>query len=1272
MALVGHWKLDGDALDSSGNEFHGTLTDTTSVNGVINDAYSFNGTSSYLQLGDVVSPKRMSISFWVYIDASQVWSSRFDILTGTQSGGTGRIIFYRVNTTTVRLFYHTGTIYTVDIPNSIQNLVGRWCHVCLMVADSSNEGIMQLSVNGEIQSSIVIDTEYTYANSDFYFMSDRGDRYFTNGLIDDIRIYDHILSLRDLKSISQPRELNVREEYEINKELRLWYGFDEFQEPTENLADPVDEGVNLWNATDNAWQYEYIDRLFGKRCVKHIKGTGAFSYSMLANATRILAEGKPLDTEYTLSLWAKPIANVNEIRLRCELRTATGGTDRFSIINEFIPIEMGWHHYEVTAVFPSIHPTTSDPIVDIYPIFGIQGEVTDTAELLVDGLQLEAKEYSTPFTNAKRNLLVPDLSGNNNDAIVTGPFIPRFDNHVDTAVIERDTIYKTTITSAWDTGALSYDRFRDNSFLEFRVDYEGRTTQGAEMVGITSAHTTWGFADINYAIYTHTDQNVRIYENGTNRGIFSTWSRDGSDLFRIEVSNGFVYYYQNGSIIYTSNIIPTFPWFFSASLHSHGTPNKIKNIRMGNLPSSTSTPVWSSDSLIGAGSFEFDGNESGVEISNPLSIFNKSFTISMWCYFNDDSRGILLGDFQKPNAINVSFEKHTDRRLRLYWDASPDIFTLNDVVELNKWHHIVLVVDRVSFVTDQTRFYVDTVNVHSHDAELSLKAAVGLHSIGRDNRTGTTVLNGLIDDVKIYSTALTAEDIQELYETKASLDSEGNFYNRGLREVGFKHTNLINYTTWVSGTTGSQPGFSVNGDVSENHLITSQDPWDKSTTVWEARPDAVSGPDGGWNGASFLIDNTKMYRFSVWIRRTVLGNGSAYLGCRGFGTTDGVLHRDNVATNQTNPYFWLGAWPSDTGDNWILIVGHVWPTGSGSGANYKDSGRYTKGGAIYGPITRDFVWRPETESTLHRAYLFYSTDTTTRQQFVYPRVDLIDGNEPSIGELVNGFDSEFYDDIEASHNDIFSFPQFRITPIYTESNSFSELETVTSGMVGWWPLDGNSKDLGGGSNGTVVDNSQVITNADWTYDNELNKLVLETIPGQCVDIGNAAFFPNNHPFTICGWNKYNAISTRDMLASRNSSFKGSAPYAWLLGTISGTSMSAYDGSTWHNISFTFELSTWYFLTFAFDGTTMNYYVNGNLIGTAAWSFSDNAAYNTQIGGYTSAGVGDIDGRTSDVRAYNRVLSLSEVQYLYNEVSAVKPNLDNRKDKLIVKNRLKEY
>jgi len=51
------------------------------------------------------------------------------------------------------------------------------------------------------------------------------------------------------------------------------------------------------------------------------------------------------------------------------------------------------------------------------------------------------------------------------------------------------------------------------------------------------------------------------------------------------------------------------------------------------------------------------------------------------------------------------------------------------------------------------------------------------------------------------------------------------------------------------------------------------------------------------------------------------------------------------------------------------------------------------------------VWRDESTSANHRSYLYYCTDITVRQHWVYPRVDICDGTEPSINELISGFDS---------------------------------------------------------------------------------------------------------------------------------------------------------------------------------------------------------------------------------------------------------------------------
>ncbi|MDA3911584.1 MAG: T9SS type A sorting domain-containing protein [Bacteroidales bacterium] len=213
----------------------------------------------------------------------------------------------------------------------------------------------------------------------------------------------------------------------------------------------------------------------------------------------------------------------------------------------------------------------------------------------------------------------------------------------------------------------------------------------------------------------------------------------------------------------------------------------------------------------------------------------------------------------------------------------------------------------------------------------------------------------------------------------------------------------LDYTTWSVGT-GSASGFSRNGADNENYRINGTDPWGNSAVIWEARPDATSGADGGWNSSEFPIDNTKTYRFSVWVRRTNLGNGSFYMGTNGYGSTSGVYNRDN-GSNNTNPYFEITNPPAAVNE-WILVVGHIWPAGSGTGAENPESGVYTvTEGKIRNLSHRDFVWRAETTSARHRTYLYYSTNTSTRQQWVYPRVDVCDGTEPSINQLLNEYDA---------------------------------------------------------------------------------------------------------------------------------------------------------------------------------------------------------------------------------------------------------------------------
>ena len=204
---------------------------------------------------------------------------------------------------------------------------------------------------------------------------------------------------------------------------------------------------------------------------------------------------------------------------------------------------------------------------------------------------------------------------------------------------------------------------------------------------------------------------------------------------------------------------------------------------------------------------------------------------------------------------------------------------------------------------------------------------------------------------------------------------------------------LIKWTNWTVGV-GGTTDYSLNGDG--NSRIIDINPWSVQDVIWDvSNQDATSDADGGWVTSSFAIDNTKTYRFSVFVRRKVIGDGRFYLGAYSY--PDPLLARNNGAAN-TNPYFHYSYWWGSAGD-WYLVIGHIWPSGSGVGQPKFESGIYDMNGNKLSS-TVDYVWPATATTARHRSYLFNSIDISTNQQFYQPRVDIVDGTEPTINELL--------------------------------------------------------------------------------------------------------------------------------------------------------------------------------------------------------------------------------------------------------------------------------
>ena len=272
--------------------------------------------------------------------------------------------------------------------------------------------------------------------------------------------------------------------------------------------------------------------------------------------------------------------------------------------------------------------------------------------------------------------------------------------------------------------------------------------------------------------------------------------------------------------------------------------------------------------------------------------------------------------------------------------------------------------------------------------------------------------------------------IYELEQSK--INKKGQNITREIYENNYKPS-LVDYSTW---TLTSATGWGNNGTADENCRLVYPNPKGHLDMMWATLSnDSSSGPDGGFNGPQVDIDPSKKYRFSIWIRRENVGTGSGttYLGCNGYnssGTNIGVVGLNGTAN--TNPYFTSFAHTTTVGtsctDNWILLVGYVHPYTYSLTTSDSTNGAYKMDGTRIDGIN-DFKWNSECGKTSIRSYLYYSTKTDEIQYFYRPRIDLCDGTEPTIQELLtcNEHLPLVDDNGQYYPNGIFSFNKDNIT-----------------------------------------------------------------------------------------------------------------------------------------------------------------------------------------------------------------------------------------------------
>jgi hypothetical protein len=284
--LVGHWKLDGDAKDSTpyGNNgiAYGNASSTTDRHNQANSAYSFpGGADDYIRVADgytntIKGDDTHTVSLWM---KGNIFSNTPIIICADTASN---YFFLETNSTGSQLYwgYSTFRTYSSDVSSG-------WHHVVMVktgAGDSGNlylDGILQTSYSGVLGS--VSDSSSHLLIGDYPTSG-----YNFNGSIDDVRVYNRSLSTDEV--------------------LALYDGYN----PSVNLSTAEKGLIGYWKLDGNAKDstpYGNDGTIYGNASSTTDRhGQANYAYNFGGGIDKIITGTyfPEISTEFTVSAFVKP------------------------------------------------------------------------------------------------------------------------------------------------------------------------------------------------------------------------------------------------------------------------------------------------------------------------------------------------------------------------------------------------------------------------------------------------------------------------------------------------------------------------------------------------------------------------------------------------------------------------------------------------------------------------------------------------------------------------------------------------------------------------------------------------------------------------------------------------------------------------------------------------------------------------------------------------------------------------------------------------------
>ena len=225
-----------------------------------------------------------------------------------------------------------------------------------------------------------------------------------------------------------------------------------------------------------------------------------------------------------------------------------------------------------------------------------------------------------------------------------------------------------------------------------------------------------------------------------------------------------------------------------------------------------------------------------------------------------------------------------------------------------------------------------------------------------------------------------------------------------------------------------------------------------------------------------------------------------------------------------------------------------------------------------------------------------------------------------------------------------------------------------TGLIGWWPFTGNANDQSGHVLNGVVSGANLTTDRNGVVN---SAYYFNGVNGTKIQVAdNILLHPAN--FTVSAWEYvtdptiWNQLVSKRITASNTNSFilyeatKTSCnlcnlsyqPFE-IAATIGGSQKKTYLTSP--NLDSVMN-NTWNMMTGSYDGSTLKFYMNGQLIRSLATTGAVTYTTDPLYFGATGTAAQNFKGNIDDIGIWNRALTSNEILGLYTTITAV-PNLD---------------